>query len=190
MAGIVHTPVFFNRFFGLQVYYTCMNLSVTYIKSRRSVRKYKETPVPKEAIHDALECARLAPTARNAQPWQIGVVTDRDTLEKLGELASHGKFIADAAVCFAVFSESEHKFCVEDGCAATMQIIFGLLSHGVYSCWVAGNNMDYAEDVRKLLNVPEKYSLISLIPAGYPADITIPEKKVIDDIVFYEEWKE
>ena len=42
-----------------------VNLGVTVIRSRHSVRKYKDDPVEEKTIKDALDCARLAPTARN-----------------------------------------------------------------------------------------------------------------------------
>ncbi len=166
-----------------------MNLGVTIIKSRRSVRKFKETPVPANVITDALECARLAPTARNEQPWLFGVVKERTTLEEIAALTDHGLFIADAAVCFAVFALRDAKYYLEDGSAATEQLMLGLWAHGVGSCWVAGDKKDYAEEVRTLLNVPESYTLVSLIPAGYPADISRVQKKDPEEIVFYERWE-
>ena len=125
-----------------------MNIGVTVIKSRRSVRSYKEIPVPEEAIEDALECARQAPSARNEQPWLFGVIRDRSLLQSIADLTDHGKFIAKAALCFAVFTERDAKYFLEDGCAATEQLILGLWSHGVGSCWVAGDKKEYAEPVR------------------------------------------
>ena len=71
-----------------------------------------------------------------------------------------------------------------------MQIILSLWSFGVGSCWVAGHGKDYAADIQKILKVPEKYTLISLIPAGYPAEVTIAKKKDLKDIVFTEEYAE
>ncbi|MDD3406719.1 MAG: nitroreductase family protein [Methanomicrobium sp.] len=167
-----------------------MNLGLTIIKGRRSIRKFKDQKIDDKIISDALESARFAPTARNVQPWKIGVVRNKDTLSKLSELASHGKFIKDADACFAVFAEKDHQYFVEDGSAVTMQILLSLWSFGVGSCWVAGHGKEYAEDVRKLLKVPDRYTLISLIPAGYPAEVTIPRKKELDEIVFNEEYNE
>lgn len=166
-----------------------MNIGVTVIKSRRSVRKYKPDPVPDAAVHDALDCARMAPTARNAQPWQIGVVRDKETLKKIALLASHGKFIADAPLCFAVFGRDDHQYVVEDCCAATDQLILGLWAHGIGSCWVAGYQKDYGEEVRKLLGVPDEYLLISLVPAGFPVEMARPSKLELEEIVFYEHWE-
>ncbi|MBP2133892.1 nitroreductase [Methanomicrobium sp. W14] len=167
-----------------------MNLGLTIIKGRRSVRKYKTDKIDDNIIKETLEAARYAPTARNVQPWKIGVVRNKETLEKISELATYGKFIKTADTCFVVFAEKDHKFRVEDGSAVTMQILLSLWSFGVGSCWVAGNNMEYSEDVRKLLSVPDSYVLISLIPAGYPADVTIPSKKERKEIFFNEEYSE
>jgi len=46
------------------------------IKARRSVRKFKDTPIPNDVIHEMLEAARLAPTAGNGQGNVIGVIKD------------------------------------------------------------------------------------------------------------------
>ena len=167
-----------------------INLGLTIIKGRRSIRKYKDTPVEEHIIMSTLEAARLAPTARNVQPWLIGVVREKERLAKLSELVQTGRFIKNAAVCFAVFAKKDHKFYVEDGSAATMQIIMALQSFGVGTCWVAGDKMPHAPEVQKLLNVPDAYTLVSLIPAGYPAEVTVPSKKELDEIYFMEEYKE
>lgn len=167
-----------------------MNVGTTIIKSRHSVRKYKPDPVDENTIRDVLECARHAPTAMNLQPWLFGVVRDRALLKKIASLTDHGKFIADAAVCFAVFGEKKATYYLEDCCAATETLILALQSYGVGSCWVAGEKKEYAEAVRKLLDVPEAFTLVSLVPAGFPAEIFIQKKKDLDTITFYEQYKE
>ncbi|MEI6840276.1 MAG: nitroreductase family protein, partial [Methanomicrobiales archaeon] len=130
------------------------------------------------------ECARLAPTAMNIQPWLFGTITDPELKKKIAGLTDHGKFLADAPVCFAVFGEKSAKYYLEDCCAATQNMILALQSYGVGSCWVAGDKKDHAEPVRLLLNVPEAYTLVSLVPAGFAADITLPEKKDIGTVTF------
>ena len=167
-----------------------VNLGVTVIRSRHSVRKYKEKPIEEKTIKDALDCARLAPTARNEQPWLFGTIQNRETLQAIADLADNGKFIADAPICFAVFGRRDAKYYLEDCCAATMQLILALQAWGVGSCWVAGEKKDYAEDVRKLLNVPEEYALVSLVPAGYPEELQIKAKKAIDEVAFSERYEE
>ncbi|MDD2473055.1 MULTISPECIES: nitroreductase family protein [unclassified Methanoculleus] len=167
-----------------------VNLGVTVIRSRHSVRKYKDSPVEEKIIKDALDCARLAPTAKNEQPWLFGTVRKRETLKAIADLTDNARFIADAPVCFAVFGKRAEKYYLEDCCAATMQLILALQAWGVASCWVAGDKKDYVEDVRTLLNVPEDYTLVSLVPAGYPEEILIAKKKTLDEVTFFERYEE
>lgn len=167
-----------------------MNVGTTIIKSRHSVRKYKPDPIEVNILKDVLECAHLAPTAMNEQPWIFGAITKKETLAEIAALTDHGKFIADAAACFAVFGMKNAKYYLEDSCAATQNIIIALQAYGIGSCWVAGEKKDYKEDVRILLEVPDTYTLVSLVPAGYPADISIQKKKDIAELSFFERYTE
>jgi len=164
------------------------NLGITIIKSRHSIRKYKDEEIDSSIISDVLECARLAPTARNEQPWLFGVVKDKNLLDKISNLSTHGKFISDAKVCFAIFGKHDAEFYIEDCCAATTQLILALQSYGVGSCWVAGAGKEYAKDIRKLLEVDNAYALVSLVPAGYPQEVSIAQKKELDDITFNDKF--
>lgn len=166
-----------------------MNVITTVIKSRHSVRKFKQDPVGDLVIADALECAARAPTAMNIQPWLFGVIKNKDILSKIAELVDHGKFIAECPLCFAVFGEKKQTYYLEDCCAATENLILGLQAHGISSCWVAGDKKPYAETVRKLLRVPDGYSLVSLVAAGNAADITITQKKEMKKISFTNEFR-
>lgn len=166
-----------------------MNVVTTVIKSRHSVRKFRPDNVGDIVVADALECAARAPTAMNIQPWLFGVIRNRETLKKIAELTDHGKFIKDCPLCFAVFGEKKQTYYLEDCCAATENLILALQAHGVSSCWVAGDKKPYGEAVRKLLNVPEGYTLVSLVAAGSPADITITQKKEMKKISFTDAFK-
>ena len=57
----------------------------TAIRTRRSVRKYKSTPVRRELIQEILEAANLAPSATNRQPWEF-VVVHRSYLDQLDDI--------------------------------------------------------------------------------------------------------
>ncbi|MBU0761550.1 MAG: nitroreductase family protein [Candidatus Altiarchaeota archaeon] len=152
------------------------------IKSRRSVRKYLKKKISLEIISDVLDCARFAPTARNVQPWFFVAVTDEEKLTCLGGLADHGGFIADCAACFAIFAKKDEKYYLEDGCAATMNIIHALNMHGIGSCWVAGDKKKYCEDVRELLDVGVEYTLVSLVSAGYGDGVYNTPKNQLKDV--------
>lgn len=44
------------------------------VRSRRSVRRFTEEPVPPEVLDDCLDLAMLAPNSSNLQPWEFFVV--------------------------------------------------------------------------------------------------------------------
>jgi nitroreductase len=68
------------------------------IRRRRSIRKFKPDPVPDECITELLECARLAPSGCNAQPWRFKVVRDPKKRILLAQAAHNQMFISEAPV--------------------------------------------------------------------------------------------
>jgi nitroreductase len=155
-----------------------------FIKDRRSIRRFLTTPVPEEIIRDILECGRLAPTAHNGQHWLMGAVTDSDLKNRIADLVENGRFISQSAVCFAMFTSPINNYWLEDGCAATMNIITAAAAHGVATCWVAGARKGYATSVHALLGVPAEFSLVALVAAGYPAKISLSTKRPFNEVTF------
>lgn len=140
--------------------------TLTAIANRRSTRKFTRQPVPKDVLEKIVDAGRRAPTARNEQPWEFVVVTDRARLAKIGEITDHGKFIAEAAACIAVYCRVT-KYYLEDGCAATENILVAATALGVASCWVAGDKKPYGGAVSAELGVPPQFNLVSLLALGY-----------------------
>ena len=80
------------------------------IKKRRSVRKFKDTPVPKPVVDDLLESARLAPSGGNGQGWLFGVITDRMVIRQLSRAAGNQEWIATAPLVIALCAELGEEF--------------------------------------------------------------------------------
>lgn len=137
------------------------------LKTRRSIRKYITKPIPDKIIEEIIDCARLAPTANNKQPWLFVVVKDKKLKEQIAEITDYGKFIKDAYCCIAVFCE-DTKYYLEDGSAATENILLAAWYFGIGSCWVAGDKKLYADKIKDLLKVKGSYKLVSLVSLGYP----------------------
>lgn len=79
-----------------------MNEFIGMIKDRRSVRKFSGKPIEKRILEEIVDCARLAPSARNIQPWKFVVVGDKEKLARISEHMEYGRFIKDAAACVVV----------------------------------------------------------------------------------------
>lgn len=52
-------------------------------RSRRSIRRYQRTPVPRGVVGKLLEAARWAPSAHNRQPWRFAVIEEMETKRAL-----------------------------------------------------------------------------------------------------------
>ena len=55
------------------------------MRSRRSIRRFRPEPLPRELIERVLEAAVTAPSASNKQPWRFLVVTDAKTKHDLAD---------------------------------------------------------------------------------------------------------
>jgi nitroreductase len=160
------------------------------IKTRRSIREYKHKPITKEALNTIVDAARLAPTARGVQPWEFIVITTEETLKKIGEIAENGRFVAKAKACIAVFC-SDTKYYLEDGCAATQNILIAATALGIGSCWVAGDKKPYCSEISQLLNVPCAFKLVSLIALGYPESnqaFETKDKRSLNQVMHWEKF--
>jgi len=157
------------------------------LKSRRSKKTFLPRPVPKKVVEDIIDCGRLAPSAVNIQPVEFIVVTSKGSRKKIAEMTDHGRFIAEAPVCIAVFSR-QTKYYLEDGCAASENILLAAHAHGLGACWVAGSKKSYAEKVRQLLGVPQEFKLITLIPLGYSEQDPKPAKRKLKDVLHWEKY--
>ncbi len=56
------------------------------IKTRRSIRKFQDKPVPEDLIVKALKLATWAPNGGNQQAWRFLIVTNREMIQKIGDL--------------------------------------------------------------------------------------------------------
>lgn len=57
----------------------------TFLRSRRSIRRFKSDPIPGEMIQRILETANYAPSAHNMQPWRFVILTEKKIKLRLAE---------------------------------------------------------------------------------------------------------
>jgi len=158
------------------------------VKERKSVREYSEKKVEKGLIEKIIDAGRLAATARNEQPWEFIVTSDKEILKKICGMCPNGPFVKDAPHLIAVFSK-DAKYYLEDCSAATQNMLLAIEALGLGGCWVAGDKKDYVDEVRRIFNVPEGYRLVSMISLGYPKKAQGPKpKKAVKEVLHWEKW--
>ncbi len=163
------------------------------IKKRFSVRKFKNKPVEKEKIDLLIEAARLAPSAKNIQPWHFVVIQDKEKRAQLTSICKDQAFVSEAPVSIAVccndieyiMSCGEKKYVV-DGTIAAEHIVLQAAELGLGTCWICAF---YHNQMAKLINLPDDYKIICLIATGYPAIERKPRHlKAVSDILSYDSF--
>lgn len=143
------------------------------VKKRYSCRYYQAKPVEKEKLENILEAARLAPSAHNAQNWKFVVVKDEKRRKLLAQAAGQ-LFIAQAPVIVAavsldpdhVMSSGVPAYAVDLGIAVE-HMALAATAQGLATCWIGAFDQ---EEVKRILEVPQEFKVVALLPVGYPDD--------------------
>lgn len=145
---------------------------VRFLRGLRSVRRFAPRPVPPEVVDDLLEVARWSGSSSNAQPCELIIVRDRETLRALaGEDGPPGAMhLADAALAVVLVmstSGSSGNHADFDAGRCCERIMLTLAAHGIGSsiAGLAGRG----ERAAAVLGVPADRVARVAISVGYPA---------------------
>jgi nitroreductase len=155
------------------------------IEKRRSIRKYKETPIPKDDILKILEAARIAPSAGHRQPWHFIVVENKEMIKKLAKQ----DWAATAPVMIVGLADrvGSPNWCINDLGIALEHIVLTATDLGYGTCWMGQSNRE--ELVSGLLNVPDNYRVVALITLGVADEAPGPKtRKSLEEIVSWEKY--
>jgi nitroreductase len=166
-------------------------------RDRRSIRKYKDTPVEREKIEQVLEAARLAPSWKNMQCWRFLVLTKPELKEAVLSAFpddNPGKKAIAMAPAVIVACGNPAESDVENGIdyfAVDVAIAFEhlcLAAHalGLGTCWMGW----YDEALmRSKLNVPDGLKIVGITPLGYPdQEPKARPRKELGEIAFFDQW--
>lgn len=170
------------------------------IKNRRSVRKFKSTPVPKEHLTKILEAANCAPSPSNRQAWKFLVIQDRETLDQIKEecIKKSGEksrqYFTDylsAPVYVVVLADTKTRNPANDiigGALAAENLMLAARALGYGTVYCANS---IREDITKqVLNIPDDYKRLCITPIGVPVEWPkSPKKKSLEEVVLHGKFK-
>lgn len=161
------------------------------VRHRRSIRRYLNKPVEREKVLLCLDAARLAPSADNVQPWRFLVIDDPVFKKKIAGqvfsgIYSRSKFAAEAPIIIVMLAKLDvianrigkqiqgiHFYFIDMGIAGE-HMVLQAEDLGLGTCWIGWFN---TRKTRKLLNIPRKYKIVSLMAMGYPENRPSKDKK-------------
>lgn len=141
-------------------------------KKRFSARSYKSDRVEPDKINYVVECARLAPSAVNYQPWHFMVIISEEQKQKVQQCYNRDWF-AQAPVYIAIcvdkskawVRKSDNKNHADiDAAIATEHICLAATEIGLGSCWVCNFDLDL---FRTNFQLPADKYPVAIISLGY-----------------------
>jgi len=165
------------------------------IKERRSVRRYRQDPIPEEVLLRVLDAARFSPSGKNLQPWKFILIQEESLKQRLVEASVRQTFIAEAPVvivacgfpdrCYSRMGNYMKSWSV-DVAIAIEHLILQAQEEGLGTCWIGAFE---ETDVKSLLGIPEGVRVLALIPLGYPDESPAPRgRKSLEEIVSYNSY--
>ena len=156
---------------------------MTAIKTRRSVRRYKRTPVDDQKIIECLEAARWAPSANNSQPWEFIIVKDAETRRKLAAIHTWGRFMAESPVVVVFLADAgmSPNYYHGDVAVSVQNFLLAANSQGLGTCWMGVMNSGFEEPIKRLLGVPKDLSVLCTVSVGYPDEKPTSSRKPLGE---------
>ncbi len=161
------------------------NPTLATIYERKSVRSFTGEPVSREMLTELVKAGMAAPTARNRQPWQFVVISEKPALLSLAEKLPYAKMLASAGAAIIVCGDLEiaragdtESMWMLDCSAATQNILLAAESMGLGAVWTAA--FPYADRiaaVNEVVKLPEYVVPLCVIPVGRPTGIDRPKDK-------------
>ena len=167
------------------------NAAIENILNRKSIRQYSDKKVEQEKIDTILKCAMAAPSGMNKQPWEILVVTDKEKLEKIAEIAPNASYSKNSQLAIIVCGDKNisERFWEQDCCAVTENILLAVEALELGAVWCMAYPFDErVAGIRSLFNLPENIIPLNIIPIGYPLTQEQPKQKYNADKVHVNNW--
>ncbi len=142
---------------------------------RRSIRRYRNAPLPAPLLATLEDSLLAAPSAGNLQSRRFYFVFRDETRTQLAAAAYGQDFIQQAplaVVCCANLEISRHYgargrslYCLQDVAASIQNMMLAAYSLGLGTVWVGA--FDETE-VSKILGLPGHIRPVAIVPVGYP----------------------
>lgn len=152
-------------------------------KKRRSIRRYRPDPVPREMLESCVEAARHAPSASNMQGWRFfiveGALKDRLVESALGGVVVPNRWALSAPVVAVLAMElgvvtnrigarvKGTSYHMIDAGIAGEHFVLRAAEQGLGTCWIGWFDK---KAVRRLLGIPALWDVPALITVGFPAE--------------------
>ena len=171
-----------------------MSETLETIKTRRSIRKYKEDSIPEDILNKIIEAGTYAPSGMGKQSTIILAVTNKEVRDKLSKInasimGSTNDPFYEAPVVLVVLADKSVRTHVYDGSLVMENLMLAAHDLGVGSCWIhrAKETFETEEgkELLKSLGIEGEYEGIGNCILGYPDGELPAAKQRKDNFVYW-----
>ncbi len=146
------------------------------LRTRRSIRKFKNIEIEKEKLELIIESALRSPSSRGLNPLEFIIINNLNLIKKLSFAKEHGSnFLANSRLAVVICADPDiSDVWVEDASIASIIISLICESLGLGSCWIQIRNRMQSKSISSqdyilsLLDIPKNKKIESIIAIGYP----------------------
>lgn len=167
------------------------------IMKRRSIRRFKDTPITDQQLEKILRAGMAAPTSENDQEWVFIIVNDKDSRKRIMDKNEYTKALETAPLAIVVCAvmrkvgEPNHNFWVQDLSAVSQNMLLQATEMGLGSLWMGMHSfVDQIENLKEILDLPEYIEPMSLLAFGEAQRPKDPIDRYIKESVHYEKYRE
>ncbi len=162
------------------------------VKSRRTIRIFKDKEVKNGDLKDIIESARVAPYSANLQPLKFAIVKNQEVRKKCFPFIKYAGYIPawnpefkqTPTAFIAVLNDTTIKPTEKAECdagAAIMSMILVAEEKGLGSCWLGA--IDRAK-IKEILEIADELDVLYFLGLGYP-DQSTKTSKMEDSVKYY-----
>lgn len=162
------------------------------IRARRTIRFYRQTPIPAGMLRELVDAARVAPSAANLQPLEFVAVDDPEIVSEIFPTLGWAGYVAPsrnppegkrpvAYIVVLLNQDIRPSGGQHDVGAAVENLILAAWDRGIGCCWMTSANR---EEVRRILGIPAHLEIDCVVSLGYPAEHPVAED-MTDSVKYY-----
>ena len=167
------------------------------IRTRRSIRKYKDKQVPWDNIVTILQAGKYAPSAGNLQNWKFIVVKGDAKRNAIAKACLDQEWIETAPIHIVMIGEPQKAeryygargrrlYTIQGVAAAVENMLLTAHSLGLGSCWIGAFDDD---ELRRIVGLPEQVDVHAVVVVGYADENPeVPPKNRIEHVMYFEKW--
>ena len=160
------------------------------INSRRSVRSFTEQKPQYKIIYEIIKTAYNSPRAGNITNYHVIIVTQKDKIAQIANLAYQQSWIAQAPLLIVVinkkdemakfYPEKSDRFSTQNTAVFIQNLLLLIHSAGLSTCWVESFQEEIIKDY---LGVSKLDEIHTILPVGYAKEI--PKTPIFGDLMMY-----